>query len=96
MRRREFITALGGAATLPFAARSQQSLPVLGHLALSSPDNPSGPFPAVLSALKQAGFEVGLALRIEARYELGAATALAISGSSARAKLSAPIGPTSL
>jgi hypothetical protein len=35
-------------------------------------------------------------LRAETRYELGAATALAIAGSSARAKLSAPIGPTNL
>jgi len=35
-------------------------------------------------------------LRLEQRYEAGAATALAISGSNTRAKLSAPIGPTSL
>ena len=40
---------------------------MLGYLASSSPDNPSGPFPPSL-ALKQAGFEVGQALRVETRY----------------------------
>jgi len=43
-------------------------VPALGYLASSSLDNPSGPFPAVLAALKQAGFEVGQAIRVETRY----------------------------
>ena len=53
---------------LPLAARAQQSLPVLGYLAMSSQENASGPFPAVLAALKQAGFERGQTLRVETRY----------------------------
>lgn len=49
------------------------------------------------SAMAFAGYALARrVLLMEQRYELGAATALAISGSSTRAKLSAPIGPTSL
>jgi putative ABC transport system substrate-binding protein len=68
MRRREFIVLAGAAAAWPLAARAQRGVPALGYLASSSLDNPSGPFPAVLAALKQAGFEVGQALRVETRY----------------------------
>src|SRR6266480_2087192 len=72
MKRRDFITLLGGAAVgLPLAARAQQpamTIPVVGFLASSSADAPSGPVAAIHLALKQAGYEVGQTVRMEYRY----------------------------
>jgi putative ABC transport system substrate-binding protein len=69
MRRREFLGVLGGASVAwPLAARAQQAMPVVGFLASSSADAPSGPVAAIHLALKQAGFEVGQTVRMEYRY----------------------------
>jgi putative ABC transport system substrate-binding protein len=71
MKRRQFIALLGGAAAWPLAARAQQrptTIPVVGLLASSSAEAPSGPVAAIHLALKQAGYEVGQTVRMEYRY----------------------------
>jgi putative ABC transport system substrate-binding protein len=68
MRRRELITLLVAMAAWPVATRGQQSLPVIGFLTTASVDAPSGPVPAILLALRHAGFEAGQTVRMEYRY----------------------------
>src|SRR5262245_31957253 len=69
IRRREFVTLLGGAAAWPLATRAQQpAVPVVGYLASSSADAPSGPVAAIHLGLTQAGYELGRTVRMEYRY----------------------------
>jgi hypothetical protein len=71
VKRREFITLLSGAAAAwPLVARAQQAamtIPVVGFLASSSANAPSGPVAAIHLALNQAGYELGHTVRIEYR-----------------------------
>jgi putative tryptophan/tyrosine transport system substrate-binding protein len=69
VRRREFITLLGGAVTWPLAARAQQpAMPVVGFLR----STPAAPFAALVAALRQGlgdeGFVEGRNVAIEQRY----------------------------
>jgi putative ABC transport system substrate-binding protein len=56
VRRREFLTLLGGSAAWPLAARAQQpGLPVIGFLSMESP----GQFMHLVNAFRRGLSEVG-------------------------------------
>jgi putative ABC transport system substrate-binding protein len=70
MRRREFITLLGGGAVaLPFAARAQQpALPVIGFLSPRAPGDAPELIAAFRQGLKDTGFADGQNVAIEYRF----------------------------
>jgi putative ABC transport system substrate-binding protein len=69
LKRRDFITLLGGAAAWPLAAQAQQvGMPVVGLISIRSPDDSAKLIATFRDGLKEFGFVEGQNVRLEHRW----------------------------
>jgi putative tryptophan/tyrosine transport system substrate-binding protein len=70
MKRRDFIALAGGAAVLPFAARAQPAMPVIGYFHFATPAY-APTAASFLQGLKETGYIAGQNVAIEYRWAEG-------------------------
>jgi putative tryptophan/tyrosine transport system substrate-binding protein len=68
MKRREFVTLVGGAVTCPLVARSQQPALLVGYLSLNSADADTVRVSALKQGLSETGYVEGKNIAIEYRF----------------------------
>src|SRR6266446_5459009 len=71
MRRREFITLLGGAATWPLVASAAGKRPRIGVLTLLSAQDERGRVAAFVAGMRDLGYVAGQTFDIDYRYTEG-------------------------
>jgi putative ABC transport system substrate-binding protein len=71
MRRRDFIAGVGTAAASSFAARAQQSMPLVGFMTSRSATDSEPHTASFLRGLREAGFVPGENIKIEYRFANG-------------------------
>jgi putative tryptophan/tyrosine transport system substrate-binding protein len=95
VRRREFITLLGGAAAWPMASRAQQpAMPVIGFLGATTPSLQSQLTAAFVQRLRELGWIEGRNVSIEYRWAEGRSARYAeIAAEFARLKVDVIVTP---
>jgi ABC-type uncharacterized transport system substrate-binding protein len=71
MKRREFISLLGGAAAWPLSARAEPAIPTIGYIGSETPELFADRLDAFRQGLAAAGYEEGRNVRIEFRWAEG-------------------------
>ena len=98
IRRREFITLLGGAAAAwPFAARAQRSMPIVGYLYLGGSRETTAHYEAAfLQGLSDAGLLEGRTVAVEYRFAEALAQMPDLVADLVRRRVSVIVTPNSI